>query len=152
MDAQQKLVGGTDDRRKAITHAESDAEEAMTRTMVSGCILYRFPCIRVHPRPSSQGRSMYHSRLLCFDTLMAAQLKVVRGIDDLCPLEVNATVKLAAQEGAVSSMVSCYTFYNSPFCRVLEEGGGEHRRRGHRRETSGSSPSSNSRRRRRCST
>jgi hypothetical protein len=64
MDAHQKLVGGTGDRRKASTHAESDAEEAMTCTM----------------------------------------LKVVRGIDDLCPLEVNATVKLAAKESTVSSM------------------------------------------------
>jgi hypothetical protein len=100
MDAQQKLFGGTGDRCKASTHAESDAEEAMTCTM----------------------------------------LKVVRGIDELCPLEVNATVKLAAQENTVSSMVSWYTLYNSPSCKVLEA------------EMSGRSPSSNTRRRRRHST
>ena len=152
MDAQQKLVGGTGDRCKASTHAESDAEEAMTCTMVSGCILYRFPFVRVHPPPSSHGRSMHHSRLLCFDSLMAAHLKVVRGIDELCPLEVNATVKLAAQENTVSSMVSWYTLYNSPSCKVLEEGGRASAAGASAAEMSGSSPSSNSRRRRRHST
>jgi hypothetical protein len=152
MDAHQKLVGGTGDRRKASTHAESDAEEAMTCTMVSGCMLYRFPRVRVHPPPSSHGHSMHHSRLLCFDSMMAAQLKVVRGIDDLCPLEVNATVKLAAKESTVSSMVSCYTFYNSPSCKVLEGGGRASAAGASTAEMSGSSPSSNSRRRRRRST